>query len=95
MFILWEGDKMWNIQSKTTSNRKKKNVARCLKCLEKVREEFEQYMTNKKNKKDNYSSFPEFGGLENIVDIDEEKELEEVNLHGKKVIDNKKKWHGK
>ena len=58
MFILWEGDKMWNIQSKTTSNRKtKENVARCLKCLDEVREEFEQYMTNKKNKKDNYSFF--------------------------------------
>ena len=41
-------------------------------------------MTNKKNKKDNYNSFPEFGGLENIVDIDKEEELEEFNLSGKK-----------
>ena len=57
MFILWKGDKMWNFYSKATSNRKKKNVARCLKCLDEVREEFEQYMTNKKNKKDNYSFF--------------------------------------
>ena len=47
-------------------------------------------MTNKKNKKDNYSSFPEFGGLENIVDIGEEEKLEEVNLNGKKVIDNRR-----
>ena len=49
----------------------------------------------KRIKKTTIVFFPEFGGLENIVDIDEEKELEEVNLHGKKVIDNKKKWHGK
>ena len=48
-------------------------------------------MTNKKNKKDNYSSFPEFGGLENIVDIDKEEELEEFNLSGKKkLIDNRR-----
>ena len=51
-------------------------------------------MTNKKNKKDNYSSFLEFGGLENIVDIDEEEELEEVNLHEKKVIDNRRSGIG-
>ena len=51
-------------------------------------------MTNKKNKKDNYSSFLEFDGLENIVDIDEEEELEEVNLHEKKVIDNRRSGIG-
>ena len=47
-------------------------------------------MTNKKNKKDNYSYFHEFGNLENIVDIDKEEELEEVNLNGKKKVDNRK-----
>ena len=51
-------------------------------------------MTNKKNEKDNYSSFLEFDGLENIVDIDEEEELEEVNLHEKKVIDNRRSGIG-
>ena len=95
MFILWEWDKGGIFIPKQHQIGKKGNVARCLKCPEEVREELEQYMTNKKNEKDNYSSFLEFDGLENIVDIDEEKELEEVNLHGKKVIDNKKKWHGK
>ena len=44
----------------------------------------------KRIKKTTIVFFPEFGGLENIVDIDEEKELEEVNLHGKKVIDNRR-----
>ena len=51
-------------------------------------------MTNKKNEKDNYSSFLEFDGLENIVDIDEEEELEEVNLNGKNVIDNRRSGMG-
>ena len=51
-------------------------------------------MTNKINKKDNYSSFPKFGSLENIVDIDEKEELEEVNLNGKKMIDNRRRGIG-
>ena len=41
-------------------------------------------MTSKDDKKDNYSSFPKVGGLENIVDINEEEELKEVNLNRKK-----------
>ena len=62
---------------------KKGNATRCLKCSEEEREELE-YMTSKDDKKDNYSSFPEVGGLENIVDINEEEELKEVNLNRKK-----------
>ena len=47
-------------------------------------------MTSKDDKKDNYSSFPKVGGLENIVDINEEEELKEVNLNRKKMIDNRR-----
>ena len=68
---------------------KKGNATRCLKCSEEEREELE-YMTSKDDKKDNYSSFPKVGGLENIVDINEEEELKEVNLNRKKMIDNRR-----